>query len=98
MGEIPRDLFFSAQSLTTVGYGRLNPTGVFDSALASIEAMVGLLGFAVATGLLYGRFSRPVVRLLYSEQAVVAPIATAALMLRVAKSIAANSSTSRQAS
>ena len=78
--------FFSAQSLTTVGYGRLNPTGVFDSALASIEAMVGLLGFAVATGLLYGRFSRPVVRLLYSEQAVVAPYRDrSALMLRVAK-------------
>ena len=78
--------FFSAQSLTTVGYGRLNPTRVFDSALASIEAMVGLLGFAVATGLLYGRFSRPVVRLLYSEQAVVAPYRDrSALMLRVAK-------------
>lgn len=78
--------FFSAQSLTTVGYGRLNPTGVFDSALASLEAMIGLLGFAIATGLLYGRFSRPVVHLLFSEQAVVAPYRDmTALMLRVAK-------------
>jgi inward rectifier potassium channel len=78
--------FFSAQSLTTVGYGRLNPTGMFDSALASIEAMVGLLGFAIATGLLYGRFSRPVVKLLYSDKALVAPYRDlSALMLRVAK-------------
>ncbi len=65
--------FFSAQSLTTVGYGRINPIGTGDSIVATIESMVGLLGFALATGLLYGRFSRPVVKILYSRKAVVAP-------------------------
>jgi inward rectifier potassium channel len=65
--------FFSAQSLTTVGYGRLNPVSLFDSTVAAIESMVGLLGFALATGLLYGRFSRATAKLLYSDNIIVAP-------------------------
>jgi len=65
--------FFSTQSLTTVGYGRLNPVGIVDSTIAAFESMMGLLGFALATGLLYGRFSRPVVKMLYSNVGVIAP-------------------------
>ncbi|CAN5432205.1 ion channel [soil metagenome] len=65
--------FFSTQSLTTVGYGRLNPVGLVDSTIAAFESMMGLLGFALATGLLYGRFSRPVVKMLFSDVAVIAP-------------------------
>lgn len=65
--------FFSSQTLTTLGYGRIAPVGALASIVSSIEAMIGLLGFALATGLLYGRFSRPQARLLYSENAVVAP-------------------------
>jgi inward rectifier potassium channel len=65
--------FFSAQTLTTLGYGRINPTGNLASTVAAIESMVGLLGFALATGLLYGRFSRPRARLSYSSNAVIAP-------------------------
>lgn len=84
--------FFSSQSLTTVGYGRLNPTGIFASSIAGIESMMGLLGFALATGLLYGRFSRPTAKLLYSENIIIAPYShptlsvdsPTALMFRVA--------------
>ncbi len=65
--------FFSAQSLTTVGYGRLNPVGVIQGSIATLEAMLGLLSFAVATGLLYGRFSRPNAKLIFSNHAVIAP-------------------------
>lgn len=65
--------FFSTQTITTVGFGRLNPSGMTNSSIAAIESMVGLLGFALATGLLYGRFSRPVVKLLYSKNAIIAP-------------------------
>lgn len=65
--------FFSAQTLTTLGYGRINPTGNLASTVAAIESMVGLLGFALATGLLYGRFSRPRARLAFSNNAVIAP-------------------------
>lgn len=65
--------FFSSQTLTTVGYGRIAPVGALASSISSIEAMIGLLGFALATGLLYGRFSRPQAKLLYSDNAVIAP-------------------------
>ena len=65
--------FFSVQTFTTVGYGRINPVGFWSSALASIESLVGLMGLAFATGLLYGRFSKPNAKLIYSEKAVIAP-------------------------
>ena len=49
--------FFSAQTFTTVGYGRIAPVGALASFVATFEAFLGLLGFAIATGLFYGRFS-----------------------------------------
>ena len=67
------EFFFSAQTLTTVGYGRVNPVGLAANILASLEAMTGLLCFALATGLLYGRFSRPVANIIFSQKALVAP-------------------------
>jgi len=76
--------FFSAQTLTTVGYGRIAPVGFAASLLAAIESTMGLLAFALATGLLYGRFSRPEAKILFSEKAVVAPyLDTTALMFRI---------------
>lgn len=77
--------FFSAQSLTTVGYGRLNPIGIPNSSVAVIESFIGLLGFAMATGLLYGRFSRPMANILFSKNALIAPYqGFTALMVRLA--------------
>jgi inward rectifier potassium channel len=65
--------FFSAQTLTTVGYGRVSPIGHGAGIVAAIESMAGLLGFALATGLLYGRFSRPEARIRYSDHGIIAP-------------------------
>ena len=65
--------FFSSQTLTTVGYGRIAPVGFGASSVAAIESLLGLLIFALATSLLYGRFSRPVARILYSDKAIIAP-------------------------
>ena len=65
--------FFSAQTFTTVGYGRISPLGLAPSVIAAVESLAGLLGFALATGLLYGRFPRPVAKILYSSKAVIAP-------------------------
>ncbi len=79
------EFFFSAQTLSTVGYGRLNPAGIGMSTIAAIESMIGLLGFALATGLLYGRFSRPTAKLIFSENALIAPFKDkTALMFRLA--------------
>jgi inward rectifier potassium channel len=65
--------FFSAQTLTTVGYGSITPKGPWTSIVASFEALVGLMAFALGAGLLYGRFSRPSAQILFSDQAIIAP-------------------------
>ena len=77
--------FFSAQTIATVGYGRMSPVGFAANSIAALESMMGLLGFALATGLLYGRFSRANVKLLYAKKAVVSPYkGITALMFRFA--------------
>jgi inward rectifier potassium channel len=65
--------FFSAQTLTTVGYGHIYPNSVFTSTVSSIESMLGLMGFALVTGILYGRFAKPKADIQYSKDAVIAP-------------------------
>ena len=73
LGAFARAFFFSAQTLTTVGYGALYPFGTAANVVAAVEAAVGLLGFALATGLVFARFSRPTSRLVFSEQMIVGP-------------------------
>jgi inward rectifier potassium channel len=77
--------FFSTQTFTTVGYGRVNPIGDKANLIASFEALAGLLTFAIATGLIYGRFAKPKSFLEFSEYALVAPFKDiTALMFRFA--------------
>jgi inward rectifier potassium channel len=71
--EFVEEFFFSCQTLTTVGYGRISPVGFLASAISSLEALIGLLTLAVITGLLYGRFSRPRAYIRFSENALLAP-------------------------
>ena len=76
--------FFSAQTFTTVGYGRINPVGFMTSFIASFEALTGLMSFALMTGLLYGRFARPRSFIRYSKNALFAPFGEGvALMFRM---------------
>ncbi|MFN5135287.1 MAG: ion channel [Chitinophagaceae bacterium] len=72
-GKFWEAFFFSAQTLTTVGYGHLYPSSLTANSIASFEALTGLLMFALATGLLYGRFSQPKAYLIYSDNALFAP-------------------------
>ena len=77
--------FFSAQTFTTVGYGTLSPSGLEANLVAAFEALLGLMAFAIITGLVFGRFSRPAARLAFSKQMVVAPYqAVTGLEFRVA--------------
>ncbi len=77
--------FFSTQTFTTVGYGRISPLGFLTSSTAALEALLGLLTFALATGLFYGRFSKPKAYLRFSDNALIAPFNGGnALMIRVA--------------
>ncbi|HTQ28721.1 MAG TPA: ion channel [Puia sp.] len=77
--------FFSTETFTTVGYGRVNPIGDAANLAAAIESMSGFLSFALATGLIYGRFSKPKAFLVFSEHALVSPYKDSrALMFRFA--------------
>lgn len=77
--------FFSTQTFTTVGYGRVAPVGFLANIVSTLEAFIGLLTFAIATGLFYGRFSRPRAFLKFSNHALISPYQNvAALMFRMA--------------
>jgi inward rectifier potassium channel len=73
LGDFERAFFFSVHTLTTVGYGDLYPVGLMANVVSSVEAAIGLMGFALATGLLFARFSRPSPRLAFGERAIIAP-------------------------
>lgn len=77
--------FFSAQTITTLGYGHIYPIGNAASIAAAVESLLGLLSFALATGILYGRFSRPKSHLLFSKNLLISPYKTGkAIMFRIA--------------
>jgi len=65
--------YFSTQTFTTVGYGRISPVGDAANIMSSIEALIGFLSFAIATGLIYGRFARPRAHIVFSDEAVIGP-------------------------
>lgn len=77
--------FFSSQTITTLGYGRLNPVNFSSGLVASIEAFTGLLLFAIVTGLVFGRFANPRAYIIFSKNALIAPYKGGkALMFRMA--------------
>lgn len=77
--------FFSVQTFTTVGYGHIAPAGLLTSSIAAVEALCGILSLAVATGLIFARFSRPTAHLAFSRNALMAPFQDGqALMFRLA--------------
>jgi inward rectifier potassium channel len=81
-----RELFyFSTQTLTTVGYGHVYPVGDAANIVAGMEALSGFLLLAIATGLIYGRFSKPRSYLIFSSHALVSPYkGGTAIMFRLA--------------
>jgi inward rectifier potassium channel len=79
-----RGFFFSVQTLSTIGYGHVAPASLAANIVATIEAFVGLLVVALATGLLFARFSKPVTRILFSKNMLFAPYQNgSAWMIRV---------------
>jgi inward rectifier potassium channel len=77
-------LFFSVQTLATIGYGKLVPNTRIANILVAFEALVGLLGFAILSGLLFTRFTRPTAKIMFSRHAIIAPYGNGwALMFRL---------------
>lgn len=84
-GDFLRAFFFSVETLATVGYGVMVPASTYGHAVATAEIFVGMFLTALTTGAFFARFARPKAKLLFSENAVIAPYEGGrALMLRVA--------------
>ncbi|MGD2182959.1 ion channel [Lusitaniella coriacea] len=65
--------FFSIQTFATIGYGAMYPRTAYINILVVVEVFIGLLGMAMATGLMFARFSMPTARILFSNVAVICP-------------------------
>lgn len=77
--------FFSVQTMTTVGYGAMSPISSVAKTISTVESLIGLLGIALMTGVLYGRFSRPQTKIKYSKNVLIAPYQEGkALMFKMA--------------
>ena len=80
-----RDFFFSVHTVATIGYGNVYPVSTYANWVVVIEITLGILFFALTTGIVFARFSRPSGRILFSETLVVREIDGApTLMLRAA--------------
>jgi inward rectifier potassium channel len=68
-----RAFFFSVDTFATVGYGNISPVGVAANLIVTVEALFGLLAVAIVTGVIFARFARPTAKILFSDQAIIAP-------------------------
>jgi inward rectifier potassium channel len=83
-GRFSQAFFFSIQTFATIGYGQIAPNGMAANTVVTVEALVGLMYQALATGLLFARFTRPTAALLFSSRAVVGPYTNGqGLMFRI---------------
>ncbi len=71
-GRLSQAFFFSIQTFATIGYGQIGPNGLAANLIVTVEALVGMMYQALATGLLFARFARPRADILFSHLAVIA--------------------------
>jgi inward rectifier potassium channel len=84
-GSFADRFFFSVETFATIGYGVYAPESLYGHCVVVVEAFVGMLAIALATGLAFSKFSLATARVLWSRRAVVAPFdGVSALMLRMA--------------
>lgn len=62
---------FSVQTLSTIGYGTLAPRTGMAHTLVTVESMAGLIGTAIATGLVFTKFAQPRAKVLFSRNMLV---------------------------
>lgn len=73
LSPLARAFFFSVHTFATIGYGNLTPRNYGANVTVTIESFFGLFALAVATGLVFARFSRPMAHIRFSNRVVVAP-------------------------
>lgn len=80
-----RDFFFSVHTVATIGYGNIYPLSLWANVVVVIEVTLGIMIFALATGIAFARFSRPTARMLFSAVMVVHDVdGVPTVMLRAA--------------
>ena len=72
-GSLEDGFFFSVQTMATIGYGQMAPASRVGQVLVTLEAVIGVLSFALITGVTFSKFSRPTARVLFAERAVIGP-------------------------
>ncbi len=70
-GSFADVFFFSVETMATIGYGQMSPVTFVAHVLMSIEALTGLIGLALVTGMIFAKFSRPTARVRFSRVAVI---------------------------
>jgi inward rectifier potassium channel len=70
-GSFQDAFFFSVQTMATIGYGKMVPSGLLGNLLVTVESVLGMATVAVLTGLLFAKFSRPTSRVVFSRHAVI---------------------------
>jgi inward rectifier potassium channel len=77
-------LFFSIETMGTIGYGEMAPATRPAHAVVMVESVLGLILIALATGLIFSKFSLPMSRLAFSQKVTISPMnGVPTLMLRL---------------
>ena len=83
-GSFADAFFFSVQTMGTIGYGAMYPRSTAANQLVVVEAIAGLTLTALATGLVFSKFSRSTARVAFTREAVISPVnGVPTLMFRV---------------
>jgi inward rectifier potassium channel len=69
-GSFGDAFFFSVQTMATIGYGAMAPKTTYAHFLVTLEALTGLFGIALATGIVFAKFARPTARVRWSDVAL----------------------------
>ena len=62
--------FFSVQTMSTIGYGAMSPASTYGDLIVTVEAAMGLLGVAIATGVMFAKLARPTAGALFANTMV----------------------------
>ncbi len=83
-GSFADAFFFSVQTMGTIGYGQMYPSSLIANLLVTAEAVFGLVLTALATGLVFAKFSAVRPRVIFARHAVITPLdGVPTLMVRV---------------
>jgi inward rectifier potassium channel len=73
-GSLRDAFYFSVQTMGTIGYGAMWPSSRAANMLVVAESVCSLIVTALATGLVFAKFSLPTARIMFSRHATVSAV------------------------